>query len=104
MSHEGVCVAYEGVVQQLALDDDQSVKLVILNEVDRFLVKISEAGLDRVDMAASTIEQLHITSSEIANIAFELVRAPKSDVDAVNAEERASNQEALETGTVVTAK
>jgi hypothetical protein len=86
-SHEGFSVAYEGVVQHLALDEDQSVKLIILGEVDRFLVNVSKRGLKRIDAAASIIEQLHVTADEIANIALEVVRAPKSDVDAVEAEE-----------------
>jgi hypothetical protein len=85
--HGGLCVAYEGEVQHIALDDDQSVKLVVLNDVDRFLVRVSEAGLQRIDVAASVIGQLHITSDEIANIAFEIFRAPKSDVEAVDAED-----------------
>lgn len=91
---EALFVAYEGEVQHLALDDDQSVKLVVLNDVDRFLVSVSERGVRRIDVAASVIQQLHITSDEIANIALEIFRAPQSDVDAVNAQEGASNQNA----------
>lgn len=81
-SHEGASVAYEGTVQQLALDEDQSIKLVILNEADRFLVKITEAGSERVETEASPIAQIHFTSAEIVNIAIEVVQAPPEDVEA----------------------
>jgi len=84
---EGLSVAYEGEVQHLALDEDQSIKHVVLNEVDRFLVSVSNQGLSRIDVRGSVIEQLHITSDQIANVAFEIFRAPKSAVDEVNAEE-----------------
>ena len=76
-------MAYEGTVQQLALDEDQSIKLVVLNDVDRFLVKISETGVDRVDTSSSPITQLQVTAAEIANIALEVVQAPEGDVAAV---------------------
>ena len=82
-SHEGYIVAYEGTVQQLALDEDQSIKLVVLNDVDRFLVKISETGLDRVDTSSTPITQLQVTAAEIANVAVEVVQAPAADVAAV---------------------
>lgn len=81
--HDGFIVAYEGTVQQLALDEDQSIKLVVLNDVDRFLVKISETGVDRVDTSSSPITQLQVTAAEIANIALEVVQAPAGDVAAV---------------------
>ncbi len=85
-SHEGASIAYEGVVQQLALDDDQSIKLVILNEVDRFLVKITEQGIERLDAETTPITQLQITATEIANIALEVVRAEDKDVAAIEVE------------------
>ena len=88
-SHDGFIVAYEGTVQQLALDEDQSIKLVILNDVDRFLVKISESGLDRVDTSSTPITQLQVTAAEIANVALEVVQAPAADVEAVAQEDAA---------------
>ncbi len=86
-SHEGFIVAYEGIVQQLALDEDQSIKLVVLNEVDRFMVKISETGLDRVDTSSTPITQLQVTAAEIANVALEVVQAPAADVAALAQED-----------------
>lgn len=82
-SHDGASVAYEGTVQQLALDGDQSIKLIVLNDVDRFLVKITENGLERLDSESTPIVQLQITASEIVNVALEAVRAPQKDVAAV---------------------
>lgn len=78
--------AYEGVVQQLALDEDQSIKLVVLNDVDRFLVKTTPTALERVESDANSIPQLQIAAGEIANVALEIVQAPQADVDAVGQE------------------
>lgn len=89
-SHECFTIAYEGTVQQLALDEDQSIKFVVLNDVDRFLVKISEKGLERVDAPSTPITQLKITAAEIANVALEVVRAPAVDIAAVEAEDAAA--------------
>ena len=89
-SHECFTIAYEGTVQQLALDEDQSIKFVVLNDVDRFLVKISEKGLERVDAPSTPITQLQITAAEIANVALEVVRAPAVDIAAVEAEDAAA--------------
>lgn len=83
-SHDGASVAYEGTVQQLALDGDQSIKLIVLNDVDRFLVKITDTGLERLDSESTPITQLQITASEIVNVALEVVRAPQQDVAAVD--------------------
>lgn len=86
-NHDAFTVAYEGTVQQLALDEDQSIKFVVLNDVDRFLVKISDKGLERVDAPSTPITQLQITAAEIANVALEVLRAPELDVAAVDAED-----------------
>lgn len=92
MTHEEFTVAYEGVVQQLALDEDQSIKLVVLNEVDRFLVRITDGGLERINSSANPITQLQVTASEIANVALEVVQAPPQDVAAVDAEDAAGEE------------
>ncbi|MEG8026520.1 hypothetical protein QP162_22915 [Sphingomonas aurantiaca] len=83
-SHEGASIAYEGTVQQLALDGDQSIKLIVLNDVDRFLVKITTTGLERLDSETTPITQLQIAGDEIVNVALEIVRAPQQDVAAVD--------------------
>lgn len=88
-SHDGISVAYEGIVQQLALDADQSIKLVVLNEVDRFCVQITDQGVKRVESNSKPIPQMHIAAAEIANVALEIVQAPQADVDAVAQESSA---------------
>ena len=90
MSHGEFSVAYEGVVQQLAL--------VVLNDVDRFLVRITDGGLERINSSANPITQLQITASEIANVALEVVQAPEQDVAAVDAEEATTEQQASDVG------
>lgn len=81
-SHDGISVAYEGVVQQLALDADQSIKLVVLNELDRFCVQITDQGVKRIESDSKPIPQLQITAAEIANVALEIVQASEADVAA----------------------
>ena len=78
-SHDGLSLAYEGMVQQLGLDEDQSVRLVVLSEVDRFLVKIGPEGVERVSGDRAPLTQLQIRGEEIANIAFEVVRSIEID-------------------------
>lgn len=89
LRHDEYSVAYEGVVQQLALDEDQSIKLIVLNDVDRFLIRIGKNDLERVrsTIVTNPITQLQITAAEIANIALEVVQAPADDVQAVEDED-----------------
>lgn len=78
-SHDGMSLAYEGLVQQLGLDEDQSVRLVVLSDVDRFLVRIGADGVERVSGDRAPLTQLQIRGDEIANIAFEVVRSLEVD-------------------------
>lgn len=82
-SHEGASVAYEGPVQQLTLDDNQAIRTIVLNDVDRFLVKITKSGIRRLDSGSTPISQLQITSDEIVNVALEVVQATPQDVAAL---------------------
>lgn len=51
--------------------------------MDRFLVKITDNGLQRLESEATPIVQLQIAGDEIVNVALEIVRAPEQDVAAV---------------------
>lgn|GEM_PF-2045168 len=83
-SHEGASVAYEGIVQQLALDENQAIKMLVLNDVDRFLVKILKTGIRRLDARTTPITQLQIAGDEIVNVALEVVQVTAMDIEAVD--------------------
>jgi hypothetical protein len=77
-SHNGTSIAYEGIVDRLALDDDQKVVMVVLSRVDRFTVRIEEDGsVKRHEGGGAPIPQMQFGASEIANIAFEVLTEPE---------------------------
>ncbi|MBA3811677.1 MAG: hypothetical protein H0X27_08575 [Caulobacteraceae bacterium] len=82
-SHEGASVAYEGIVQQLALNDDQTITMLVLSRVDRFLLRITSQGIQRVDEEHEPIAQMQLHLSEIANVALEVIESPKTDLPPV---------------------
>lgn len=71
--HDGLFVAYEGVVQQLTLDDDQAITMVALAGVDRFLVQIAYENMRRLDCDSRPMLLMQILKPEIANIAFDII-------------------------------
>jgi hypothetical protein len=80
----GVSLAYEGVIQQLSMDDDQVIVMLVLTNVDRFLVRITEDGLQRTDDAGlAPIAQMQFHLAEIANVALEVVEWPTAPIAAL---------------------
>ena len=80
-SHEGASVAYQGMVQQLAMDDDQTITMLVLRQVDRFLVRITDQGVERVNQSQQPIAQMQLHLSEIANVALEVIERPGAASD-----------------------
>lgn len=73
-SYNGASIAFEGIVDRLALDDDQKVTMIVLSRVDRFTVRIEEDGsVKRHEGGGAPIAQMQFTAAEIANIAFEVL-------------------------------
>jgi hypothetical protein len=78
-NHQGSIIAYEGMVQQLALDDDQTIRMLVLGRVDRFLVRITAKGVERIDDVHQPIAQMQLHLDEIANVALKVIeRQPAS--------------------------
>jgi hypothetical protein len=76
-SFNGASVAYEGIVDRLALDDDQRVVMIVLSRVDRFTVRIGDGGnIRRQESDGAPIAQMQFAAAEIANIAFEVLTLP----------------------------
>lgn len=77
-TYNGTSIAYEGIVDRLALDDDQKVAMVVLSRVDRFTVRIEDDGsVKRHEGGGAPIPQMQFAASEIANIAFEVLTEPE---------------------------
>lgn len=73
---EGASVAYQGIVEQLAVDDDQVITMLVLSQVDRFLVRVTQNGVDRVEQFHDPIAQMQFHLAEIANVALEVLQDP----------------------------
>ncbi len=77
--HDGLSIAYEGIVQQLALDDEQVITMLVLSQVDRFLVRLTDSGVERIDQPGAPIAQMQFHLSEIANVALEVFEDPGAE-------------------------
>lgn len=71
--HDGAWIAYEGVVRRLALNDDDAIEMIVLEQCDRFVVRIADGRVERVDSAAQTIELIQLRQDQIANCALEVL-------------------------------
>ncbi len=78
---EGASVAYQGIVQQLAVDDDQVITMLVLSRVDRFLVRVTRNGLERIEQYHDPIAQMQFHLAEIANVALEVLEDPAAVAD-----------------------
>jgi hypothetical protein len=71
-------VAYEGMVRQLTLDDEQKVAMIVLEEVDRFIVQVTQTKLKRINSEVRPIPSMQFVANEISNVAFEIIEVPKA--------------------------
>ena len=69
-------VAYEGMVRQVTLDDEQKVAMIVLEEVDRFMVQIMKTKIKTISCEAQPIQSMQFVANEISNIAFEIIHVP----------------------------
>lgn len=73
LEHEGSNVAYEGTIESIALDDQRTIVMIVLSDCDRFLVRIGEAGVQRVDLEQTTIPLIQLSGDKLANVALEVL-------------------------------
>jgi len=71
MQHEGAYVAYEGLLVNLALDDNRAIAMIVLRNCDRFLVRITQDGAKRVE-APTSIGLIQLEAKNFLNIALEM--------------------------------
>lgn len=72
LGHEGAHVAYEGIVENIALDDNRSISMLVLSRCDRFLVRISGEDVQRVNVAHAPIPLIQLDARNILNVALEV--------------------------------
>lgn len=78
LEHEGANVAYEGIVENIALDDNRAIRMLVLSNCDRFLVRISADKVERVDAPHAPIPLIQLDAENFVNVALEVFE----DVDA----------------------
>lgn len=72
LEHDGANVAYEGVVENIALDDNRAIKMLVLSSCDRFLVRVSSESAERVDLEHSPIPLIQLEAANFVNVALEI--------------------------------
>jgi hypothetical protein len=79
VAHEGSHVAYEGIVEQVAFDENRAITMLVLSRCDRFLVKVSGGDVARVDTKHQPIPLIQLDARNFANVALEVfeVRADR---------------------------
>lgn len=71
--HDGAWIAYEGMVRRLALNDDDAIEMIVLEQCDRFVVRIVDGKVERIDSDAQTIELIQLRDGQVANYALEVI-------------------------------
>lgn len=79
--HNGAWVAYEGSIRRLTLDDDDGIRMVVLEQCDRFIVRMTDDKIERVDMDSAPIAMMHLAADQIADFAIELFEVPEIGAD-----------------------
>jgi hypothetical protein len=72
LEHEGANVAYEGIVENIALDDNRAITMLVLSSCDRFLVRIKDDMVERVDSDHQPIPLIQLAAANFVNIALEI--------------------------------
>lgn len=72
LEHEGANVAYEGIVENIALDDNRAIKMLVLSSCNRFLVRVSADKVERIDTEHATIPLIQLEASNFINVALEV--------------------------------
>lgn len=74
LEHEGSNVAYEGIVETIALDDNRAIAMLVLSNCDRFLVRVSGNGVQRIDVDHAPIPLIQLEARNFVNVALEILQ------------------------------
>jgi len=72
LEHDGAYVAYEGIVETLALDDNKAIAMLVLSRCDRFLVRITDDGVARINTDHVPIPLIQLEAKTFVNVALEV--------------------------------
>lgn len=73
LEHDGANVAYEGVVENIALDENRAISMLVLSNCDRFLLRISKAAVGRINMEHAPISLIQLQAANFLNVALEVI-------------------------------
>jgi hypothetical protein len=73
LEHEGANVAYEGIVKNIALDDNRAIRMLVLSNYDWFLMHISAGKVERNDAAHAPIPLIQLDAENFVNVALEVL-------------------------------
>jgi hypothetical protein len=79
MEKDGAFAAFEGIVENFALDDNKAFAMIVLSQCERFLVKIQDGKYYRDSGSAgrNKIALIQIEAQNIKNVAIEVFDAGK---------------------------
>jgi hypothetical protein len=72
LEHNGANVAYEGIVENVALDDNRAISMLVLKRCDRFLVRITSDNVERIDTTHQSIPLIQLEAKNFVNVALEV--------------------------------
>lgn len=73
LEHDGANVAYEGAVENIALDDNRAIAMLVLSQCDRFLVRVTAGSVERIDTAHAPIPLIQLEARNFVNVALEVI-------------------------------
>lgn len=81
LEHDGAYVAYEGIVENIALDENRAIKMLVLSNCDRFLVRVSADKVERIDAKPAPIPLIQLEAGNFINVALEIFEDADTPVD-----------------------
>jgi hypothetical protein len=81
LEHDGAHVAYEGIVENIALDDNRAVAMIVLSRCDRFLVRVTADDVVRIDAEHTPIPLIQLEANNFVNVALEVFEYPDAAAD-----------------------
>ncbi|UYY58309.1 hypothetical protein [Sphingomonas sp. S2-65] len=85
LEHDGANVAYEGIAENIALDDNRAIKMLVLSSCDRFLVRVRADTVERINAEHAPIPLIQLEASNFVNVALEVFEDVDTAVDADDA-------------------
>jgi hypothetical protein len=72
LEHEGSNVAYQGIVENIALNDDRAITMLVLSNCDKFLVKVVGDSSNTEESKPTPIALIHLEAKNFVSVALEV--------------------------------